>query len=235
LLLYFSNRLVKKIFLTCAALFLAGRVVFAHEANMDNTQGLFGISPEYVHTLINPLPTYGVLIGIFLLSAGLLLRKTSTRNAGLIVILICTGVAWAVAHYGQHGYNHLYADLDTESKKWANVHMDRAESFIWAFYITAVLSVIALVLPKRHTIQPLPEPTRTTANGPTPQPQLKPIDPKTELSKPATLLAVVVLICAIISFALGTWISRAGGRIRHTEFREHPAPTTTESHEPHHD
>ena len=35
--------------------------------DMDNSKGLLGIPPEYVHILINPLPTYGVLIGICVL------------------------------------------------------------------------------------------------------------------------------------------------------------------------
>jgi hypothetical protein len=211
----------------------------AHEPDMSNTQGLFGFSPEYIHTLINPLPTYGVAIGIGVLIVGLLTRSITTRNVGLVIILLCTGIAWAVVHYGQHAYNHLFPDLDAESKKWADLHMDRAESFAWDFYLTAVLSVIALAVPKTRLTQlPTPSPPQPqpmTVEKPTPAPTT-PKSPTRTLSPIGTIFAVIVLISAIISFALGSWISKAGGRIRHTEFRDRPAPThTAEPHEHHHD
>lgn len=208
--------------------------------NMDNTQGLFGLKPEYVHTLINPLPTYGLIIGIAVLFFGLIFRNISTRNTGLIIILVCSGITWVVIHYGQHAYNDLYMNLDPESKRWADIHMDRAESFEWVFYTTAVLSIIALA--KRKTCGPLKTnatPSTPVANPPA-TPQSTPVTavattpvPR-KLSPVATWLAVVALIFAIISFAFGSWISRAGGRIRHNEFREGPAPTNAPAEHEHH-
>jgi hypothetical protein len=227
---------VKKI-ATIAVLLLLGGVLSAagHEEDMSNTNGLFGISPEYLHTLINPLPTYGVAIGIGVLIIGLLSRSITTRNVGLVIILFCTGIAWVVLFYGQHAYNHLFPDLDAESKKWANLHMDRAESFAWVFYVTAVLSLIALFVPKSRTIAPLtPPPQPTTAEKPAPAPTVSKTPIRT-LSPVGTIFALIVLICAIISFAFGSWISKAGGRIRHTEFRDRPAPAHSESPEHHHD
>ncbi len=232
---------MKKLFLICITLLLATLPVLAHE--MDNTQGLFGFSPEYVHVLINPLPTYGLIIGIVVLLAGLLLRSIVTRNVGLVVILFCTGIVWAVVHYGQNGYNHLYMDLDATTKKWADIHMDRAESFAWAFYATAVLSIIALVVPKFSRAQSIAtatkptEPTPTNATPP-PRTETRTIAPpaRKQLTTIGNASALIVLICAIICFGLGSWISRAGGRIRHPEFREGPAPTNAPAtHEHHHD
>ena len=209
---------------------------FAHEEDMSNTQGLFGISPEYIHILINPLPTYGVAIGIGVLVVGLLSRSITMRNVGLVIILLSTGVVWAVVHYGQHAYNHLFPDLDSESKKWADLHMDRAESFIWDFYLTAVLSIIALVVPKSR-IAPPPAPSQpqpTDLEKPTPPPTT-PKTPMRTLSPIGTIFAVIVLISAIISLAFGSWISKAGGRIHHTEFRDGPAPVHAEPPEHHQD
>ena len=235
------RKLVKKLLVTCSALFAIVAPIFAHEVDMDNTQGLFGFKPEYIHTLINPLPTYGLIIGIAVLFIGLLIRNIATRNTGLIIILFCSGITWVVIHYGNHGYNHLYMDLDPESKKWADIHMDRAESFAWAFYATAIVSIIALAkrktcrtpkpIPSTPTTKTQPNPTATTSSPATPT-ATTPI-PRT-LSPVATWLAVIALIFAIISFALGSWISRAGGRIRHTEFREGPAPTNAAAEHEHH-
>ncbi|MGZ4972563.1 MAG: hypothetical protein ACXWBP_09185 [Limisphaerales bacterium] len=231
---------MKKLFLTCITLLLATLPLLAHEGDMDNTQGLFGFPPEYVHVLINPLPTYGLIVGVVVLLVGLLLRSIITRNVGLIIILFCTGIVWAVAHYGQNGYNHLYMDLDAATKKWADIHMDRAESFAWVFYATAALSLIALLVPKVSRSQ-----TVATASTPAPIDAANP--PRTEtrtITPPApkklttvgNAFSLIVLICAIICFGLGSWISRAGGRIRHPEFREGPAPTNAPAaHEHHHD
>jgi len=43
--------------------------------------------------------------------------------------------------------------------------------------------------------------------------------PRTQLS-----LAVATLVFALSALATGAWISRAGGKIRHSEFREGPPP-----------
>jgi len=149
----------------------------------------------------------------------------------------CTGIVWATAHYGQHAYNHLYMDLDPEAKKWADIHMDRAESFQWAFYATAVLSIIALIVPKvarPHSTSTVPEKTPpgqplSTSNEPRNVPTTR-----RKLTTIGSASAAIVLICATICFGLGSWISKAGGRIRHPEFREGPAPTNTPATPDHH-
>ncbi len=121
----------------------------AHQMEGGSTQGLFGLKAEYVHVLLNPLPVYGLLMGVLVLAAGLLARSIAARNIGLLVIILCAASAWPVLYYGQHGYNHLYPQLDTESQQWLNAHMERAEQFIYAFYVTAVLGVAALLIQKK--------------------------------------------------------------------------------------
>jgi hypothetical protein len=214
---------VKKLLTICT--FLFALPLFAHEGDMDNTQGLFGIPPEYIHVLINPLPTYGLIVGIVVLFVGLVARSVTTRNIGGVIVLVCTGIVWAVVHYGQHAYNHLYMDLDAASKKWADVHMDRGESFAWVFYATALLSLIALFVPKY---------SKASVSTENPQPEKRAQIPIRPLSSVGTIFAVIVLIAAIISFGLGTWISRAGGRVRHPEFREGPPPAHAAETEEHH-
>jgi hypothetical protein len=241
-----SQDVVKKIFITGCLLLLATLSLAAHEVTEANTRGLFGFPPEYVHVLINPLPTYGLIVGIFALLAGLVLRSMASRDIGIVIIFFCTGITWAVIHYGQHAYNHIYHDLDAESQKWANIHMDRAESFGWVFYVTAVLSLISLFVPKFST-QPTNRQTTTTKETkaqPTATPPTQPTTAATPSPRPVplrtrspigTAAATIVLVCAIISFALGTWISRAGGRIRHSEFREpSQLPAQSQAAEPEH-
>lgn len=131
-----------------AALF-GTSLVFAHQMEGGSTEGLFGLKAEYVHVLLNPLPVYGLLMGVLVLAAGLLARSNAARNIGLVVIVLCAASAWPVLYYGQHGYNHLYPQLDPESQQWLNVHMERAERFIYAFYATAVFGIGALLSQKK--------------------------------------------------------------------------------------
>jgi len=122
---------------------------FAHDAEGGSTVGLFGLKAEHLHVLLNPLPVYGLFAGAAVLLTGLLARSRTTRNTGLILTILCAASAWPVLLYGQHGYNHLAPQLDTESKQWLDAHMERAERFIYVFYLTALLGVAAIVLQKK--------------------------------------------------------------------------------------
>src|SRR2546425_343340 len=75
----------------------------------------------------------------------LLARNKTAQFISLVLIVLCSAAAWPVLYYGQHGYNHLFPQLDTESQQWLDVHMHRAEQFIYAFYATAILGIAALV------------------------------------------------------------------------------------------
>ena len=80
----------------------------AHDMHMAGSkEGFLGLKPEYLHVLLNPLPVYGLGIGIVTLAFGLLARNKSTRTAGLIITAICAASAWPVLYFGQHGYNNL--------------------------------------------------------------------------------------------------------------------------------
>jgi hypothetical protein len=124
-------------------------LAFAHQMEGGSTEGLFGLKAEYLHVLLNPLPVYGLAMGALVLAVALVARSKAARNIGLVVIVLCAASAWPVLIYGQHGYNHLYPQLDPESQQWLEVHMDRAERFIYAFYFTALIGVAALLLQKK--------------------------------------------------------------------------------------
>jgi len=140
---------MKKSAATIFAILLGTTLAFGHHPEGGSTKGLFGLKAEYVHILLNPLPVYGLSMGVLVLAAALLARSKAARNIGLLLIVICAASAWPVLYYGQHGYNHLYPQLDTESQQWLDVHMERAESFIYAFYLTALLGISALLAQKR--------------------------------------------------------------------------------------
>ena len=141
---------MKKISYIIAVIALQATAAVAHEHGPGaSTSGLFGLKPEYVHVLINPLPVYGVAVGLAVLAFGFIRRSTPLCTTGLIISAFCAASAWPVLYYGQHAYNSLAPMLDTESEQWLDSHMERAERFVYFFYATAALGIAALIFSKK--------------------------------------------------------------------------------------
>jgi hypothetical protein len=137
-----------------AALWLAmtAATASAHNMSMSGSKsGLFGLKPEYIHVLLNPLLAYGLGVGVVVLIAGLLRRNPSLQVTGLAITALCSAAAWPVLHFGQHAYNSLSPLLDDESHAWLDAHMDRAERFIYFFYATTLLAAMSLILRRKFT------------------------------------------------------------------------------------
>src|SRR2546426_5383487 len=101
------------------AFLIGAATAFAHEAGEHaSTAGLFGLKPEYLHVLLNPLPVYGLALAVLSLAAALLARSKKGQVITLVLIVLCSASAWPVLVYGQHGYNRLYQQLDYDSQGW---------------------------------------------------------------------------------------------------------------------
>jgi hypothetical protein len=99
--------------------------------------------PEYIHVLLNPLPVWGMAIGLLLLLAGLLRKSRETQFAGLWVIAIVGAVTWFVVDYGHRGYDRVLSMSNEDAQLWLKVHMSRAEKFEYFFYGTSLLALAA--------------------------------------------------------------------------------------------
>lgn len=156
--------------------------------------GLFGQPPEYVHVLLNPLPVYGLAIGIVALGIALLVRSKPSRTGALVIVIVSSAAAWPVKHYGQNAYQRVRQISDEQGQQRLDQHMERADKLIYAFYATALLGVVALAGQRKFP-------------------------------KAAVPLAIATLVAGAASFGGGVWISKAGGQIRHPEFRAGSAPS----------
>jgi hypothetical protein len=185
-------------FLTVIAM-LTALSAMAHEGEAPpRGPGLFGQSPEYIHTLLNPLPGYGLSMGVLALALALFLRSRAAKGIALGIVVLTSAAAWPVLHYGQNAYQTVHDRSDEQGQHWLAEHMERADKFVYAFYATALLGIVALISLKKFP-------------------------------KAATPLALVTLIAAVTSLGIGGWISRAGGQIRHPEFRHEPPPIDSSS------
>jgi len=149
--------------------------------------------PEYVHTLINPLPVYGLALGICALIVAMFLRNRSVHVTALTIIFLAATSAWPVKYYGDQAYDRILSMADETGSAWLSAHEDRADKFIWIFYVLAGTAAAAMFLPRKF--------------------------PKTGMP-----LMIAVLLLSAASLGAGAYISYAGGKIRHREFRNEPPP-----------
>jgi hypothetical protein len=174
----------------------ASSTALAHEGHEHPAgNGLFGLSPEYIHVLINPMPVYGMAMGILALGAALLARNKTAQTIALGLVIVAAASAWPVAHYGQNAFKQIRGQADDAGAVALDEHMERAEKLVYVFYATAVLGLAALVTRKKFP----------KAAGP---------------------LTVTTLIVGVASLGAGGWIAKAGGQIRHPEFREMSVSST---------
>ena len=105
--------------------------------------------PEYIHVLINPLPVYGLAMGLLGLIVAFFLKSRRAQIATLIVVLVSAASAWPVYEFGEQAYDRVLSMADDPGRAWLDEHQDRAEDLIWFFYGLAVLSAVALVAPRK--------------------------------------------------------------------------------------
>src|SRR5213082_4048745 len=103
--------------------------------------------PEYIHVLLNPLPVYGLLVGLIGLVLALILKSRRAQIATLTLVLISSASAWPVYEFGEQGYDRVLSMSDEAGQAWLDEHQHRGEQLIYFFYVLAVLSVIAIIVP----------------------------------------------------------------------------------------
>ena len=187
---------MKTVFTILITALVSTATALAHEGEMHAAgSGLFGLPPEYVHVLINPLPGYGMAMGILALGAALVARNKTAQSIGLGLMILAAASAWPAAHYGKNAYKDIRGKADAAGQEALDEHMGRAEKLVYVFYATACLGVVALVTRRKF--------------------------PKT-----CTPLAVATLVMGVASLGAAGWIAKAGGQIRHPEFRVMSASST---------
>ena len=105
--------------------------------------------PEYVHTLINPLPIYGLALGVIALVVELFLRNRAAEIPALIIIFIAAASAWPAAHFGEEAYDRVLSMADEPGDAWLAAHAHRADIFVWCYYALALIALLALIVPNK--------------------------------------------------------------------------------------
>ena len=100
--------------------------------------------PEYLHILINPLPVYGLAVGVLALALALVLRNQSVTVAAVVLVFVCALSAWPTYYYGEAAYDRVKAMSDPAGEQWLDEHMARGEKMIWLFYVLAGVAALGV-------------------------------------------------------------------------------------------
>ena len=103
--------------------------------------------PEYIHVVLNHLVIYGTMLGALALAVALILRSRAAQITALIITLIAGVSAYPVLVSGQKAYKVVRNSSDDAGQEALDEHMDRAEKRISLFYLLALLSLTALLVP----------------------------------------------------------------------------------------
>src|SRR3982751_4135145 len=103
--------------------------------------------PEYIHVLINPLPFYGLAVGLIGLLIAICQRSRRAIVVALVIVFVSAAAAWPVYEYGEQSYDRVLTLADNDGRAWLAEHKQRAEQLIWLFYALAILSAIGLIVP----------------------------------------------------------------------------------------
>src|SRR5436309_15975043 len=90
-------------------------------------------SAEYMHVLLNPVPVYGLAVGVI----GLLLAVIAHNRTGIVIALVLVFLsglsAWPTYDYGEAAYDRVKAMADTADDEWRDGQIARRGNVNKAF------------------------------------------------------------------------------------------------------
>jgi hypothetical protein len=105
--------------------------------------------PEYVHTLLNPIPVYGLAIAFFGLIVATYFRSRRAQMTALVLIFAAAASAWPVAHYGDEAYDRVLSMADEPGQAWLDAHARRADRLVLVYYTLALIAAAAIFVPAK--------------------------------------------------------------------------------------
>src|SRR5713101_1918227 len=101
-------------------------------------------SPEYMHVLLNPVPVYGLAIGLVGLLLAIIARSRTAIVIALVLVFLSGLSAWPTYHYGEAAYDRMKTPGDPVGDQWLVKHMTLGEKLIGAFYVLAGLAIVGV-------------------------------------------------------------------------------------------
>src|SRR5258708_32583105 len=91
-------------------------------------------SPEYMHVLLNPVPVYGLAIGLVGLLLTIIARNRTAIVIALVLVFLSGLSAWPTYYYGEAADDRVAAMADTVGGQGARERVWRGEKRCYALY-----------------------------------------------------------------------------------------------------
>ena len=112
--------------------------------------------PEYVHTLLNPLPVYGLATAWVVLLVSVIVRNRVAQVIALALVLVCAASAWPVDKFGKEAKDRVISMENESGALWIEEHEHRADQLVLAFYLLAIVAAAGILAPMKWPRSGLP-------------------------------------------------------------------------------
>ena len=98
----------------------------------------------HFHILVNHFPIIGVIFGLLILIAGLILKNNSIKNTAYCLFIL-SAIFGFISMYSGEGAEELVEDMPTVGRQIIHEHEELAEKFALVLYATGFFSILAFV------------------------------------------------------------------------------------------
>lgn len=111
--------------------------------------------PEYLHLLLEPLPLYGLGIGLTFVIVSFLFGELKSRMLALAIICVSCASVWPYIDLRDKATPRILATRSPEYAPLIQEQTQRRKDWSWPYYVLALLSLAALSTTRHPKGRPL--------------------------------------------------------------------------------
>lgn len=111
--------------------------------------------PEYLHLLLEPLPLFGLGLGLTFLIVSFVFGEVRSRMLALVVICLSCASVWPYVDLRDKATPRILATRAPEFAPLIQAQTQRRKDWAWPYYAMAVFSLIALFSSRSSKGKPL--------------------------------------------------------------------------------
>ncbi|MBE2283026.1 MAG: hypothetical protein IAE77_06165 [Prosthecobacter sp.] len=111
--------------------------------------------PEYLHLLLEPLPLYGLGIGLTFVIVSFVFGELKSRMLALAIICVSCASVWPYIDLRDKATPRILATRSPEYAPLIQEQTQRRKDWSWPYYVQALLSLAALATTRHPKGRPL--------------------------------------------------------------------------------
>lgn len=111
--------------------------------------------PEYLYLLLEPLPLFGLAVGLFFLVGSMAVKEPKAQGLALLVICLSCSSVWLYEDQRLRATPRIVATRDPSLGPLIREQTSRRASFNWLYYAMAGFSLLTLILQMARKGKPM--------------------------------------------------------------------------------